>query len=382
MNVESLKVGVVGAGIGGLAAAIALRQKGADVVVLEQAPEISEVGAGLQISANGLTVLKALGVLGDGPDMGQRSYGTILRDYKSGRFISRIGEPAAGPTYYYHRADLIDLLLKSAGEVGVEVRLGSKVQEINEHPESAKIQLATGDILPVDFVVAADGGRSAIRPILNGEEILGFTNQVAWRATIPWDRVSKLPKAHLTMGPGRHVVTYPLRDQSLLNIVAIEERSDWQGEGWRLKGDPNDLRARFSDFGGKVNDVLQEVQDTYLWALFLRPVARKWQNGRVALLGDAAHPTLPFMAQGACLALEDAWILARSFEGNDVADALSAYEVARTARARKVVELASANARNFHLRGPARIAAQMALTAFGGRLGRRYDWIYSYDATA
>ena len=132
MNVETLKIGVVGAGIGGLAAAIALRKKGAKVVVLEQAQEVAEVGAGLQISANGLNVLKALGVLGDGPDRGQRSYGTILRDYKSGRFISRIGEPAAGPTYYYHRADLIDLLLKSAGEVGVEVRLGNKVQEIHE----------------------------------------------------------------------------------------------------------------------------------------------------------------------------------------------------------------------------------------------------------
>ncbi len=382
MDITGLKFGIVGAGIGGLAAAIALRKKGAEVSVFEQAPEIAEVGAGLQISANGLAVLRALDVIGNSPKLGQRSYGTILRDYKSGRFISRIGEPAAGPTYYYHRADLITLLHETAMAAGVNIRLNSKVCDIHQNADNAELQLGNGEVLPFDCAVAADGGRSAIRPILNGEEILGFTNQVAWRATIPWDRVSKLPKAHLTMGSGRHVVTYPLRDQSLLNIVAIEERSDWQDEGWRLKGDPEDLRARFSDFGGKMHDVLQEVQETFLWALFLRPVARKWQNGRIALLGDAAHPTLPFMAQGACLALEDAWILTRSFEAASLPAALAAYETTRAGRARKVVDAASANARNFHLRGPARIAAQMALTAFGGRLRRRYEWIYDYDATA
>ncbi|MGI9367961.1 MAG: FAD-dependent monooxygenase [Ruegeria sp.] len=128
--------------------------------------------------------------------------------------------------------------------------------------------------------------------------------------------------------------------------------------------------------------MLDQVQDAHLWALFLRPVAQTWQNGRVALLGDAAHPTLPFMAQGACLALEDAWVLARSFrENSDVESALQAYQTARRPRAQKVVAAASANARNFHLRGPMRLAAQMALAIAGPRLGRRYEWIYSYDAT-
>ncbi len=382
MNIDGLNFAIVGAGIGGLAAAIALRKRGGKVVILEQAPEIAEVGAGLQISANGMAVLRALGVAGDTPVMAQHSFGTVLRDYRNGRFISRIPQPSAGPTFYYHRADLIDLLLKRAVVEGVDIRLNSKVQAVHDSPEAVEVQLADGQDSSFDCLIAADGGRSAIRPVLNGEEILGFTNQVAWRATIPWDRALKTPKAHLTMGPRRHVVTYPLRDQSLLNIVAIEERSDWQDEGWRLRGDPDDLRARFSDFGGTVHKVLRDVQETYLWALFLRPVARKWQNGRMALLGDAAHPTLPFMAQGACLALEDAWVLARSFDRNTLAESLEAYEQARSTRARQVVDAASANARNFHLRGPIRWGAQMVLTAMGPRMGRRYDWIYDYDATA
>ncbi len=382
MITQGFKFAVVGAGIGGLAAATALRQAGADVVVLEQASDISEVGAGLQISANGVVVLKALGAVSDAIEAGQRSYGTVLRDYKTGRFISRIREPSAGPTYYYHRADLIELLLNSAQAAGVEIRLNSQVQDIREDDDNVEIRMANGDLLTVDCLIAADGGRSAIRPYLNGEEIPGFSHQVAWRATIPWSVELSAPKAHLTMGPGQHVVTYPLRDQSLMNIVAIEERSDWQQEDWRLAGDPEELRQRFSDFGGKVREILGEVQETFVWALHLRPVARKWQNGRIALLGDAAHPTLPFMAQGACLALEDALILARSFQADSLADALGNYETARAARARQVVETATANARNFHLRGPMRVAAQMALTAMGPRLGRRYEWIYSYDATA
>lgn len=382
MNISDTKFAIVGAGIGGLAAAIALRKHGADVIVLEQAPEIAEIGAGLQISENGMIVLRALGVVSDAAEAGQKSHGTVVRDYKNGRFICRIPQPSAGATYYYHRADLIDRLLRTARAEGVEIRLNSRVEGVQETGEEVEVQLSESQTLGADCLIAADGGRSVIRPVLNGEEILGFTNQVAWRATIPWDRHLKEPKAHLTMGPGRHVVTYPLRDQSLLNIVAIEERSDWQDEGWRIQGDPDDLRARFSDFGGKVREVLQQVDETYLWALFLRPVARKWQSRRIALLGDAAHPTLPFMAQGACLALEDACVLARSFGHDSVAGSLDAYASARSSRSRHVVEAASANARNFHLRGPMRLAAQMALTALGPRLGRRYEWIYDFDATA
>ncbi len=383
MNINGLKFCVIGGGIGGLAAALALRQQGAQVTVLEQAPELAEVGAGLQISENGMVVLRALGVEGAVPEAGQISAGTVLRDYRRGRVISRVAPPVAGPTYYYHRADLLDVLHKAADRAGVDIRLGARVARVRKHPGEAEVVLDNGERLCAECAIAADGGRSAIRPILNGRESPEFTHQIAWRATIPWRQRDKAPRASLTMGPGRHLVTYPLRDQTLMNIVAIEERSDWQEEGWRRQGDPDDLRARFADFGGPVHEMLSNVEQAHLWALFLRPVAQSWQNGRLALLGDAAHPTLPFMAQGACLALEDAWVLIRSFQDHSgVARALAAYEAARRPRAQQVVAAANANARNFHLRGPARLAAQAALSVIGPRLARRYEWIYNYDVTA
>ncbi len=381
MKINRLNFCVIGGGIGGLAAALALRQHGAQVTLLEQAPALTEVGAGLQISENGLCVLRALGVAD--LSAGQKSHGTILRDYRKGRVVSRLPGPSAGPTYYFHRADLLNLLHSAARKAGVDVRLGAKVSNVHKHPNEAEILLASGERLRAECVIAADGGRSAIRPALNGPETPEFTHQVAWRATIPWRLDSGVVTASLTMGPGRHVVTYPLRDQSMMNIVAVEERSDWREEGWKLNGDPDELRARFSGFGGPVGEILSKVSDVNLWALFLRPVAEKWQNGRLALLGDAAHPTLPFMAQGACLALEDAWVLARSFdEHSGVASALAAYEKTRRPRAESVVAAAGSNARNFHLSGPARLAAQCALMAIGRKLSRRYEWIYSYDVTA
>ena len=383
MKIEGLEFCVIGGGIGGLAAALALQQRGAQVTVLEQARDLTEVGAGLQISANGMTVLRALGIADDPAKNAQKSHGTVLRDYRKGRVISRVPVPSAGPTWYYHRADLLDLLHKAARQAGVSIRLDARVTNVRKHPSDAEIALHDGTRLRAQCAIAADGGRSGIRPILNGTEAPTFTHQVAWRATIPWTVRARSAMASLTMGPGRHVVTYPLRDQSLMNVVAIEERSDWTEEGWRQRGDPDELRTRFSDFGGSVGEILAQVHEVHLWALFLRPVAQKWQNGRVALLGDAAHPTLPFMAQGACLALEDAWLLGRSFdEQSGVRRALEAYEAVRRPRARKVVAAAGTNARNFHLRGPTRLAAQAVLALIGPRLTRRYDWIYAYDPTA
>lgn len=383
MKINGLKIGIIGGGIGGIAAALALRLRGAQVVVFEQAAELTEVGAGLQISENGMVVLRALNVVSETPEAGLRSYGTVLRDYRSGRSVSEIPAPAAGPTYYYHRADLLGLLHKAAHREGVEFRLGARVAQVRKHPTEAEVVLEDGTNLRVDCAIAADGGRSEIRADLNGPETAKFTHQVAWRATIPWQRRDQKPCAVLTMGPGRHVVTYPLRDHTMMNIVAIEERSDWQEEGWRRRGDSEDLRTRFADFGGVVGDILGQVREPHIWALFLRPVAGHWQNGCIALLGDAAHPTLPFMAQGACLALEDALVLARSFDDQSgIEQALASYETSRLRRAQRVVAAAGSNARNFHLRGPMRLAAQAALMAVGPRLSRKYDWIYSYDATA
>lgn len=383
MALKDVNIDVVGAGVGGLASALALRRRGARVRVLEQAAELREIGAGLQISANGMAVLRALGVFAtDTGRPGLRSEGTIIRDFRSGRQVTIMPPPSAGPTFYFHRADLIELLHNAAVQAGVDLVCGQEVLSCRADHGQSYLQTADGGSYQSDLVVAADGGRSSLRNSLSAFGKPDFTGQVAWRATIDRAQTENGTTAVLTMGPGRHIVTYPIRDGCQTNIVAVEERSDWRREGWRHEGDPDDLKRRFSGFGGEVAEQLASVQAVNIWALFLHPVAPKWQDGRLVLVGDAAHPTLPFMAQGACLALEDAWVLAQCLDQSDGrSQALAEYEIARKYRARRVVAAAAANARNFHYKSPMRELVQLGLFAFGSRIARRYEWIYSHDVT-
>jgi salicylate hydroxylase len=189
------------------------------------------------------------------------------------------------------------------------------------------------------------------------------------------------------MGAGRHLVSYPIRGARLRNIIAVEERTDWADEGWHHEDDPAHLRAAFADFGGPVPDWLAQVKQVHLWGLFRHSVAENWFRGHAALLGDAAHPTLPFMAQGANMALEDAWVLARCLGGADtIAHGLAAYQQARRNRVLRVIDAANRNARNYHLRAPLAGVAHVALRvaskiAPNGAL-RQFAWIYDHDVTA
>lgn len=380
MTLADRNIAVIGAGIGGVAAALALARRGGAVTVFEQAPELSEVGAGFQISANGMVVLRALDVVGEVPHLAVKSGGTQVRDFTHGRQVLNIPPPTAGPTWYFHRADLLDLLVDSGKKAGVIFELGQTVCDVDT--VSGRLRTQTGIERAFDLVIAADGGQSQMRQNLNGVRAANFSKQVAWRAVIPWRDTDGVASAMLSMGPGRHVVTYPIRSGTLMNIVAVEERQDWTEEGWRLEGDPNELRARFSGFGGQVGDILSQVDQAHLWALYLHPVADCWHRNRVALLGDAAHPTLPFMAQGACLALEDAWTIAACLDrGSSPEQALMQYQELRKDRACKVVATAAGNARKFHLAPPLNWLAQGALMTLGARFAPRYDWIYGYDAT-
>lgn len=374
------EIQVVGAGIGGVAAAVALAQRGARVTVLEQAPALGEVGAGLQISANGMIVLRALGVVGDTPGSAVQSAGTEIRDFAQGRLVMQMPPPAAGPTWFFHRADLLALLVERASALGVGFQLQTRVDAYRPDAGGCVLTLADGTTRRVGLVVAADGGKSPARQVVNGAARPVFSRQVAWRAVVPWGGDPGPAPAVLSMGPGQHVVTYPLRGGTMMNIVAVEERDDWNEEGWQLRGDPEEMRARFAGFGGITRDILSQVGAAHLWALFLHPVAMRWHRGSLALLGDAAHPTLPFMAQGACLALEDAWVLADCLDKGGLAG-LNRYQDQRLPRARRVVAAAAGNARKFHLKGPVRWAAQAALTLAGSRLAPRYDWIYGHDVT-
>ncbi len=387
MTLLGAPITVLGGGIAGLAAARALALRGARVTVIEQAGALTEVGAGLQISPNGLRVLDALGLGGAVRRAGLRAEAVELRDH-AGRLVLRLPVGAVEPGYHFlHRADLIDLLAEGAREAGVEIRLGHRIDSIALGPRGATLTAADGAAHEVALVVGADGLHSRVRAALNGRVVPFFTRQVAWRATVP-ARGDEARVATVHMGPGRHLVTYPLRGGELINLVAVEERGTWAEEGWHHQDDPVTLHAAFAGFSPGVRALLDRVETVHLWGLFRHPVAERWHMGGVAaLVGDAAHPTLPFLAQGANLALEDAWTLAGSLAAHDTAEAaLAAYQAIRVPRVTRVIDAATRNARNYHLRNRAvRVAAHAALRV-GGTLApramlRRFDWLYGYDAT-
>lgn len=379
---------VVGGGVAGLAVSTFLARQGHDVTLLEQAEAITEVGAGLQISPNGLAVLRALGLDDDIAKRSVRARAVSLRDYRRGAQVFRLNldQGATDNAYYFvHRADLIDVLGAAARDAGVKIRLLQQVVGVRDGAP-VTLEMANGATIKGDLVIGADGLHSKLREALNGVTAPFFTRQVAWRAVVP-NLSGHPPHARVHMGPGRHLVSYPLRDGHSVNIVAVQERGEWAEEGWNTRDNPDALRAAFADFDAEVHHLLAGVDDVYLWGLFRHPVARKWHGQGIAILGDAAHPTLPFMAQGANMALEDAWMLAACLERiADRAMALETYQAMRVNRTRKIVETANGNAWKYHLSfPPLRFAAHSVMRlmsmAAPKRMQKQFDWIYGYDVT-
>jgi salicylate hydroxylase len=387
MSVKGLDVLVVGGGVAGIAAAGALAQRGARVTLLEQAAGFLEHGAGLQISPNGARVIAALGQGAALERLGTRSRAVVLRKGASGAQVLRLEMPQDGAGFHLiHRADLIEVLRGALD--GVETRMVARVTAVATEGPRPSVTLEDGAQISADLVLGADGLHSVIRPVLNpnGAKAPFFTGQVAWRALIPCSP-EEPPEAQVFMGPGRHLVSYPLRGGRLRNIVAVEERRDWAAEGWSHPGSKSELCAAFAGFGGPVPGWLAQVETLWLWGLFRHPVAERWHRGQAAILGDAAHPTLPFMAQGANMALEDAWSLARMLDATPgLAAGLADWQDARRGRVLRVVEAANRNARNYHLRAPLAPLAHLVLRASGRIVPdaalRQFGWIYDYDVTA
>lgn len=407
------RIAIAGGGIAGLAAAAALAGRGARVAVYEQAASLREFGAGLQVSPNGMAVMRALGLERAVLAAGCRAEAVELRDGLSGRPVLRLGL-AGAPYVFLHRGALLGLLAEAARAAGAEVVTGRRIvlapgpgdglararltMAPGAEPGLSSAGIAAPDRdapcppggdgagppgLAADLLLGADGIHSAVRAAVDGGAPARFTGQVAWRAVIPLEP-GAAPVASVAMGPGRHLVSYPL-GEGLRNIVAVEERAAWAEERWSQRDAPEHLRRAFAGFAPPVRAWLDRVEEVHLWGLFRHPVAARWHAGRAAILGDAAHPTLPFLAQGANMALEDAWTLADRLDRAPAEAALPAWQALREARVRRIVATAETNARHYHLRGPLKTAAHLALR-LGGRIApgaatRRFDWLYGHDVT-
>ena len=385
---------IAGAGIGGLTAALALLRDGHHVHLYEQATELREVGAGVQLSANGTRILIDLGLR---PAMQQivcEPAGKEIRLWNTGQTwpLFDLGETSVArygaPYWMVHRGDfhaaLHDAVLRAAPDA---IRTGAAVVGFEQTDSEISLRLASGEHVQGDALIGADGVHSAIRQHMFGASRAQFTGIMAWRGLIPMRR---LP-AHLRRlvgtnwnGRGGHVVTYPLRRGEILNFVGALERDDWLVESWTEAGTIEECASDFSGWHPDILTMIHAIDTPFKWALLGREPLSRFSIGRATLLGDAAHPTLPFLAQGANMALEDGVILARCLAGcADIPTALQHYEAARVARTGAIVRGSNDNATRFHnpaLTQAATASAYIDREWTPEKVRERYDWLYDYDA--
>ncbi|MEP7210998.1 MAG: FAD-dependent monooxygenase [Alphaproteobacteria bacterium] len=398
-----MKIVVAGAGIGGLATALALARTGHSVDVIERAPALGDVGAGIQISPNAVKVLRALGLEQRLLATASRPQFLELRLGRSGRHIFAIPMGLASvkrygaPYLHLHRADLLGLLHDAAVEAGVQIRLGAAIAAYAGQGQQVRVDLASGEPVVADLLVGADGMRSIVRRQMLGEEMLGedmprFTGSVAWRLLAPASAAPDLPHGAIVWaGPGRHAVTYRIRGDTLINFVGVIEESPSAPappEGWNEVGDPAALKQAFAGWADPLPAIIAAGGACHRWPLFDRDPLPRWVDGRVVLLGDACHPLPPFQAQGAAMAIEDGFVLARCLkEGEGETEAaLLRYRLLRGPRTMRVLESARANMSVFHRSSPLSQAMTSGPMMLADRLlpsvvRSRQDWIYGYDVT-
>ena len=390
-----MKVVIAGGGIGGMAAAAALLGRGIDVEVYEQAPALTEVGAGIQISPNGSRALDSLGVFDRLQAVSCEPERKEFRLWNTGKTypLFDLGD-AARKTYGYpyltvYRPDMLDVLADRVRSLKADaIHLGAKVTGAEQDGSSASLLLDDGTRATGDVVLGADGWRSAVRTAVWGEYAPAFSGMVAWRAVIDWDKLPQSMREMLGLtwiGPGAHSVSYPLHGGALLNFVGTVEGKTWTAEGGSTVGDKAECHDDFAGWHEQIHTLIDLAPSLLKWALVRWEPIDRWSSGRVTLAGDAAHATLPFLAQGAVHSIEDGVVLARALEAYaDPVQALSRYEAARAPRTARMVRGATDNTWRFHspeLATPQGADAFMAREYSQEPITERYDWLYSYDAT-
>ena len=383
------KILIAGAGLGGLAAASSLMKAGHDVEIYEQAPQLGEVGAGIQISANAMHVLRNLGLEAAVTKAGVRPGAYVFRLHDTGEVIQRFSlsdehERLHGAPYtQLHRADFHEILAAKAREFKPDVvRLNRQVVGFSESERGVELRFADGSQAQGDFLIGADGLKSVVRRQIVGETPATYTGDAAWRLTVPASRLPPNflePVMSVFMGPGGHAVCYYLRGGALLNFVGIVETDEISEESWTVRMPWEKLKAEYRGWHPTIQTVIDaaDKDQCYRWSLHNRPPIRNWSTARATLLGDAAHPTLPYLAQGAVMAIEDGAVLARALGMSaDIPGALQLYQRNRVDRTAKIVLQSSENRRLFHLRSVEEMRAAFARRDEGAD---RNKWLYSYN---
>jgi salicylate hydroxylase len=391
------QIAILGAGIGGLTAALALLKRGLDVGVHEQAPELKEAGAGIQISSNGTRVLYALGlqealervqVLPSKRQIRHWSTGETWNWFELGTATQqRFGTPHV----MLHRGDLHGLLADAVRTLKPDaIRLGKRCAGLCQYADRVEVKFTDGTVAEAVFVIGADGIHSKIRECLFGADRPEFTGCVAWRGLVAME---KLP-AHIAqmlgtnwLGPHGHVLHYPVRRGEIMNFISFVERDDWQIESWVTQGTKGELANDYRGWHEDVHAIIRNIEAPYKWAMMVRGPMPRWSEGRVTLLGDACHPTLPFLGQGGVMAIEDGYVLAACLAKhfNDPQRAFARYEEIRRERTAVVVRKSHENRRSAFspaLADPSQVAVEVAREWQQARVRERMEWLYAYDATA
>jgi salicylate hydroxylase len=362
---------------------------GHHVEVYEQAPQLGEIGAGIQISANAMHVLRDLGMEDAITRAGVQPGAYVFRLHDTGEVVQRFSlseehqRMHGAPYTQLHRADLHDILAATALRFDPKVvRLDHRVTGFTEMTDGVELHFANGSSARGDILIAGDGVKSVVRKQLFGDVPATYTGDAAWRIIVPTDRLPKdlLEKVmSVFMGPEGHVVCYYLRGGELLNFVGCVETDEVSEESWTVKLPWERFKARYVGWHPALQTVIDaaDKDQCYLWSLYNRPPIRDWSTKRVTLLGDAAHPTLPYLAQGAAMAIEDGAVLTRALAMTDsIAEALQIYQRNRIDRTARIVLQSSANRELFHLRSEDEIRARFATKDEGEDRNR---WLYSYN---
>ncbi|MCV0395570.1 MAG: FAD-dependent monooxygenase [Rhizobiaceae bacterium] len=381
---------VAGAGIGGLTAAICLMRADIPARVFEQAAVLGEIGAGIQVSANAGRVYRDIGLMDAIEAAGALPETYRFRMFDDGAVLQEIplGEAYRArhgvPYVTIHRADLHSILVDAVHRLAVDaVRLGARVDDFTQDGAGIVLRLAGGETICGVALVGADGVKSTVRRLLIGDPPARYTGDAVWRAIVP---AEALPPAYrdnavdIWVGPGRHAVTYPLRGGRFVNFVGCVEHPGFEDESWTTAHPWEEMRDDFAGWHPRIGAIIEAADrgQCYRWALRIREPADNWSDGRVTLLGDAAHATLPYMAQGAAMAVEDAAVLARCLcAGDPVVDAIGRYQRNRIPRTTRIVNESTANRALFHL--PDRQALRDAF-ARRDMNAERTAWLFSYDA--